>query len=42
MDNDFVHDRFRKAIAITYWRSGEPMPTPVNHAISDDRKLWYR
>jgi uncharacterized protein len=33
---------FRQAIVVTYRRSGEPMPTPVNHAISDDGKLYFR
>jgi uncharacterized protein len=31
-----------QAIVVTYRRSGEPMPTPVNHAISDDGKLYFR
>jgi PPOX class probable F420-dependent enzyme len=33
---------FRQAIVLTYRRSGEPMPTPINHAISDDGKLYSR
>jgi uncharacterized protein len=33
---------FRQAIVATYRRSGEPMPTPINHAISDDGKLYFR
>jgi uncharacterized protein len=33
---------FRQAIVVTYRRSGEPMPTPINHAISDDGKLYFR
>jgi PPOX class probable F420-dependent enzyme len=34
--------RFRQAIVVTYRRSGEPMPTPVNHAVSGDGKLYFR
>jgi uncharacterized protein len=33
---------FRQVIVVTYRRSGEPMPTPINHAISDDGKLYFR
>jgi PPOX class probable F420-dependent enzyme len=33
---------FRQAIVVTYRRSGEPMPTPINHAVSDDGKLYFR
>jgi PPOX class probable F420-dependent enzyme len=33
---------FRQAILVTYRRSGEPMPTPINHAISDKGKLYFR
>jgi uncharacterized protein len=33
---------FRQAIVVTYRRSGEPMPTPVNHAISSDGRLYFR
>jgi uncharacterized protein len=33
---------FRQAIVVTYRRSGEPMPTPINHAISNDGKLYFR
>jgi PPOX class probable F420-dependent enzyme len=33
---------FRQAIVVTYRRSGEPVPTPINHAISDDGKLYFR
>jgi hypothetical protein len=33
---------FRQAIVVTYRRSGEPMSTPINHAISDDGKLYFR
>ena len=33
---------FRQAIVVTYRRSGEPMPTPINHAISADGKLYFR
>jgi uncharacterized protein len=33
---------FRQAIVVSYRRSGEPMPTPINHAISDDGKLYFR
>jgi PPOX class probable F420-dependent enzyme len=33
---------FRQAIVVSYRRSGEPMPTPINHAISADGKLYFR
>jgi PPOX class probable F420-dependent enzyme len=33
---------FRQAIVVTFRRSGEPMPTPINHAISDDGRLYFR
>jgi PPOX class probable F420-dependent enzyme len=33
---------FRQAIVVSYRRSGEPMPTPINHAISDDGRLYFR
>jgi uncharacterized protein len=33
---------FRQAIVVTHRRSGEPMPTPINHAISDDGRLYFR
>jgi uncharacterized protein len=33
---------FRQAIVVSYRRSGEPMPTPINHAVSDDGKLYFR
>jgi PPOX class probable F420-dependent enzyme len=41
MDFDELRN-FRQAIVVTYRRSGEPMPTPVNHAVSDDGKLYFR
>jgi uncharacterized protein len=33
---------FRQAIVVTYRRSGEPMPTPINYAVSADGKLYFR
>jgi PPOX class probable F420-dependent enzyme len=33
---------FRQAIVVTHRRSGAPMPTPINHAVSDDGKLYFR
>ncbi len=32
----------RQALLVTYRRSGEPVPTPVNHGLSDDGRLYFR
>lgn len=32
----------RQALVVTFKRSGEPVPTPINFGLSDDRKLYFR
>jgi PPOX class probable F420-dependent enzyme len=32
----------RQALLVTYKRSGEPVPTPVNVGLSDDGRLYFR
>jgi PPOX class probable F420-dependent enzyme len=32
----------RQALVVTFKRSGEPIPTPVNFGLSDDGKLYFR
>jgi PPOX class probable F420-dependent enzyme len=32
----------RQALVVTFKRSGEPVPTPVNCALSDDGRLFFR
>jgi len=32
----------RQALLVTFKRSGEPVPTPVNHGLSADGKLYFR
>jgi PPOX class probable F420-dependent enzyme len=32
----------RQALVVTYRRSGEPVPTPVNHGLSQDGRLYFR
>jgi PPOX class probable F420-dependent enzyme len=32
----------RQALVVTFKRSGEPVPTPVNHGLSADGKLYFR
>lgn len=32
----------RQALLVTYRRAGEPVPTPVNHGLSEDGKLYFR
>ena len=32
----------RQALVVTFKRSGEPVPTPVNFGLSDDGKLYFR
>jgi uncharacterized protein len=32
----------RQALLVTFKRSGEAVPTPVNHGLSDDGKLYFR
>lgn len=32
----------RQAILVTFKRSGEPVPTPVNFGLSEDGKLYFR
>jgi len=32
----------RQALLVTYRRSGEPVPTPVNHGLSGDGRLYFR
>jgi PPOX class probable F420-dependent enzyme len=40
---DFAHLRgARQALVVTFKRSGEGVPTPVNVALSDDGKLYFR
>jgi len=31
-----------QALLVTYKRSGEPVPTPINHALSEDGRLYFR
>jgi PPOX class probable F420-dependent enzyme len=41
--HDFAHFRgARQALLVTFKRSGEPVPTPVNFGLSDDGKLYFR
>ena len=40
---DFEHLRgARQCVVVTFKRSGEPVPTPVNFGLSDDGKLYFR
>lgn len=32
----------RQALVVTFKRSGEPVPTPINHALSEDGRLYFR
>jgi PPOX class probable F420-dependent enzyme len=32
----------RQCLVVTFRRSGEPVPTPVNFGLSDDGKLYFR
>jgi uncharacterized protein len=32
----------RQALVVTFKRSGEPVPTPINFGLSDDGKLYFR
>ena len=32
----------RQCVVVTFKRSGEPVPTPVNFGLSDDGKLYFR
>ena len=32
----------RQCLVVTFKRSGEPVPTPVNFALSDDGRLYFR
>lgn len=32
----------RQALLVTFKRSGEPVPTPVNCGLSDDNRLYFR
>jgi PPOX class probable F420-dependent enzyme len=39
----FEHMRgFRQALVVTFKRSGEPVPTPVNFGLADDGLLYFR
>jgi uncharacterized protein len=31
-----------QALVVTFKRSGEPVPTPINHALSEDGRLFFR
>jgi uncharacterized protein len=35
-------DGARQCLIVTFKRSGEPVPTPVNFGLSDDGKLYFR
>ena len=40
---DFDHFRgWRQALVVTFKRSGEPVPTPVNFGLSSDGRLYFR
>ncbi|HEX2084436.1 MAG TPA: hypothetical protein VHF89_02025, partial [Solirubrobacteraceae bacterium] len=40
---DFAHFRgARQCVVVTFRRSGEPVPTPVNFGLADDRTLLFR
>jgi PPOX class probable F420-dependent enzyme len=40
---DFEHFRgARQALIVTFKRSGEAVPTPVNFGLSDDGKIYFR
>jgi len=32
----------RQVLLVTFKRSGEPVPTPVNHGLSEDGKVYFR
>lgn len=32
----------RQALVVTFRRSGEPVPTPVNHGLDDEGRLYFR
>jgi PPOX class probable F420-dependent enzyme len=41
--HDFEHFKgARQALVVTFKRSGEPVPTPINFGLSDDGKLYFR
>ena len=40
---DFSHFRgVRQCVIVTFRKSGEPVPTPVNFGLADDRTLLFR
>lgn len=40
---DFEHMRdARQALVVTFKRSGEPVPTPVNFGLDDEGRLFFR
>jgi PPOX class probable F420-dependent enzyme len=41
--HDFdAFDGARQCLLVTFKRSGEPVPTPVNFGLSDDGRLYFR
>ncbi len=41
--SDFAHfRRARQCVVVTFRKSGEPVPTPVNFGLADDRTLLFR